>query len=107
MAPTGIRSDLQKHLSGKKRAFLSVEIHETICFEKIGQQWSAHFRDGLMRNLMGDAWPGQQLLRDLQTGEARHLESMLDMLEASQDGEPDLKIAKGGGVTEAGVDRSR
>jgi hypothetical protein len=106
-SPTGIRSDLQKHLSGKKRAFLSVEVHEAIFLETIGQQWSAHFRDGLMRIRTGDAWPVQQPLLDLQMGEARHLESMLDMLEASQDGEPDLKIAKGGGVTKARVDRSR
>jgi hypothetical protein len=106
-SPTGIRSDLQQHLSGKKRAFLSVEVHEAIFLETIGQQWSEHFRDGLMRIRTSDAWPVQQPLLALQTGEARQLESMLDMLEASQDGEPDLKIAKGGGVTKAGVDRSR
>jgi len=105
-SPTGIRSDLQKHLSGKKRAFLSVEVHEAIFLETIGQQWAAHFRDGLMRIRTGDAWPVQHPLVDLQTGESRHLESMLTMLEASQDGEPDLKIVKGRGVTKAGVDRS-
>lgn len=105
-SPTGIRSDLQKHLSGKKRAFLNVEISETIFLETVAQQWSAHFKEGLMRIRTGDNWPAQRPLRDLQTGNEKRLESMLGMLQMSRDEEPDLRIRKGGGVAESGAEQS-
>lgn len=106
-SPAGIRFDLQKHLSGKKRAFLDIEVSEMIFLETVAQQWSAHFMEGLTRIRTGDNWPAERPLRDLQTGNEKRLESMLDMLHGSRDEEPDLRISKGGGVAESAAEQSR
>lgn len=98
-SPTGIRSDLQKHLSGKERAFLNIETNEMIFLETIGQEWMAHFRDALVEIRSGENWPETHMY--LKTDKAKHIESMLQMLEASRVDQARLKIPLRGGVAEA------
>jgi hypothetical protein len=104
--PAGIRSDLQKHLSGKERAFLTIDTTEAIFLETISQQWSTHFTTRLAKIRTTSYWPKTYSLQGLETSKEKELESMLNMLETSKDDEPDLHITRGQGIADTGADRS-
>jgi hypothetical protein len=101
----GIRGNLQRHMSGKERNFLNLDMYDAIFMEIIGQKWCVHFRDGLARIRESGSWPRIYSLQGLESGKESELKSLLEMLRVSRKEEAFVGVKNQRGIAQEDLAR--